>query len=231
MARSSARRQKQLERKRLKRKEKRHTLARRQPSGLSGQIARAASAPVVHCAFCGALSETEGMVQVLVSREFEPGVVAVGIFLVDTWCLGVKDAFARITTRSDYEDNIVVPLSERFPFRHATPACARKFVEGAVAFARDLGFQPNPGYRKAAPIFGNADPDECPETFTFGFRGQPHFFAGPNDTAEKCQRVIQTLRNRLGEGNFYYTMPAFDDSLFAPEYSLLPDPAEEDDED
>jgi hypothetical protein len=199
MARSSTRRQKQLERKRAKRAQKRKAIAKHEPQGRAQQIARASSAPILDCIVYG---DSEGVVQVLFSRQVERGLVAFAIFLVDAWCLGVKDAFTHFARRQDYEDMAVTPLRERFPARHVSPAWARKFVEGAVEYARSLGLEPHPGYRKAAPIFGDIDPEECHETFEFGHDGRPHFVSGPNDTPERCRRVVQTLRDRLGEDGF-----------------------------
>ena len=42
-------------------------------------------------------------------------------------------------------------------FRAIHPTCARKLVEGAEAYARDLGFTPHPDYQRARQIFGDLD--------------------------------------------------------------------------
>ena len=41
------------------------------------------------------------------------------------------------------------------------PAYARKLVEGAMADARDLGFDPHVDYRIAKAIFGDVDAAAC----------------------------------------------------------------------
>ena len=51
------------------------------------------------------------------------------------------------------------------------PACARKLVEGAEAYALDLGFYPHGDYGVAKKIFGDIDKELCPRSFTFGREG------------------------------------------------------------
>src|SRR5438105_14567096 len=86
-------RQKKLERRTAKRKEKRQFIARRENLGVGHQLTAASRCPVLHCWVADSLQE-EGIGSVVLSRELSGGRVAVASFLVDAYCLGVKDAFA-----------------------------------------------------------------------------------------------------------------------------------------
>ncbi|KKK83308.1 hypothetical protein LCGC14_2794680, partial [marine sediment metagenome] len=83
-------RQKKLQRRKAREKAKRKVLARRGPDTLAARIQRTAAAPILHCCATDMLWD-QGMSNVLVSRELDNGSVAYAMFLVDTYCLGVKD--------------------------------------------------------------------------------------------------------------------------------------------
>src|SRR5262245_38696707 len=91
-------------------------------------------------------------------------------------------------------------------FRVLHPTCARKLVEGAEAYARDLGFSPHPDYQRARRIFGDLDPTACPTHYTFGKDGKPFFMSGPYDTPARCRKIIDTLTRRCGPEGFHYTV-------------------------
>src|SRR5437764_2301661 len=114
-------RQKKLERRTAKRKEKRHALVRQQNVGLADQLTAAAKFPVLHC-WIGTGVEDEGMGSVLFSRELPDGRVAVAVFLVDAYCLGIKDAFAELLPRSEYTEKYVRRMRTGMPMRDADPA-------------------------------------------------------------------------------------------------------------
>src|SRR5205823_985817 len=99
-------RQKKQERRAAKRKSKHHELARAKGAGLAEQLSAADSYPVLDCLVTTDLW-TEGLGWVCLSRELPHGGVAFGLFLVDRYCLGVKDALADIASRFTYESNIV----------------------------------------------------------------------------------------------------------------------------
>lgn len=205
MTRDSRKHQKQKERRNAKRKIKRRDLVRRESAGIAERLRRFSAAPILHCCVHVELWEA-GIGNVLLSRELVNGDVAFASFLVDIYCLGVKDAFADVLSRKEYDERIyerTTAVSHDWK-----PACARKLVESAVAYAQDLGLSPHPDYRKSAPIFGSIDASECADEFQFGQNGKPYFFAGPHDSPERCAQVVNILRNRLGDDGFHFTYPA-----------------------
>ena len=206
MAADPRKRQKKQERKAAKRKEKRHELVRQQSVGLAERLTGAARYPVLHCWVSDLLAE-QGMGTVLLSRELHGGRVAVAVFLVDRYCLGVKDAYAETLGRSAYESKYVRELRARQPLHDVPPAEARKLVTEAVAYARDLGFPPHADYARAAPLFGDVNPADSSAEFEFGKDGKPFFIAGPHDTPARCSRILATLNASCGPDGFHFLMP------------------------
>jgi hypothetical protein len=199
-------RQKKQERKAAKRKEKKHEVARQQSVGLPERLAAAARYPVLHC-LIGDRLEDQGMGSVLLSRELPGGRVAVAVFLVDRYCLGVKDVHMEVLGRSAYESKFVRKFRVEMSSHDVPPAEARKLLTEAVAYARVLGLPPYPDYAKAMPIFGDVNPADSSAVFEFGKDGKPFFIAGPHDSPERCRRILATLTNTCGPDGFEYLLP------------------------
>ncbi|MBI1904350.1 MAG: hypothetical protein HYS13_24915 [Planctomycetia bacterium] len=207
MAQDPRKRQRKLERRKAKQKAEKKALARRQSHGAIERLERAATAPVLHCCAHRAIFE-QGMGQVLVSRQLDSGNVAFALFLVDLYCLGVKDAMSGVLPRGAYEFRIYDKLLESGPVLKLKAQCARKLVEGSVAYADDLGFAPHADHQVARLILGDIDASACAQEFTYGKDGKPLFIAGPYDDPDRCRYIVNVLADRMGEGGYHYVVPA-----------------------
>lgn len=201
MVANQKKRQKKLERRAAKRKDRRQELIRRKNRGLGELLALAAGAPILHSRIATTLEE-EGLAHVLISRLLPKDRVAVVVFLVDSYCLGVKDCFGRLVVRAEY-DNLCKELDKKFEMEDHSPADVRKLVEGSIAYARRLGFEPHPDYHRVKPIFGDLDPQESNREFEFGNEGKPLFVSGPNDGPDRCRRIINMLESSCGHGEYH----------------------------
>ena len=99
----------------------------------------AASAPIHECLVPDSLFDI-GIGNVIVSRKMPNGFIGAAFFLVDVFCLGIKDVFYEALSPAEYDSRVSSLQHETFRALH--PTCARKLVEGAEAYARDLGFIP-----------------------------------------------------------------------------------------
>ena len=212
MAKDPRKRQRKLQRQKAKDKVRKKAIAQRNSTDMAARLQHAADAPILHCCTTTNLFD-QGMSNVLISREVGSGSVAYVAFLVDMYCLGVKDVVLGVTTRNDYEWRVFTKLNREREIVNLEPAAARKLIEGAVEFAAEAGFQPHRDYRKAKRIFGSIDVTACTEEFTYGKEGKPFFFAGPHDSPTRCRQIIDTLTKRCGADGFDYVMfssdPAF----------------------
>jgi hypothetical protein len=206
MAMDPRKRQKKLERRKAKEKARHKELAKRNPQDMASRIERAVTAPILHCCTSDELLD-QGMSYVLVSRELPNGKVAFAAFLLDVCCLGVKNAMVDIAPRSRYDWQIYGKMFQDHNLVKLKPEAARKLVEGAVEYARDLGFPPHPDYRKAKLIFGDIDTDACTDELVYGKNGKPFFIAGPHDTPGRCRQIISILTDRCGPDGFHFLMP------------------------
>ena len=133
-----------------------------------------------------------------------------GVFLVDVFCLGAKNAMYSIFERADYEARILDHYRSKFQMDAVEPCCARKLVEQAVQYAQALGIAPHPDYKKAARVFGGLEAGQCAKKFTFGDEGKPHYIRGPGETEAQARLILRQLELRCGPGKFNFTIPLGD---------------------
>ncbi|WP_431681302.1 hypothetical protein [Kitasatospora sp. KL5] len=124
-------------------------------------------------------------------------------FLVDVYCLGVKNTVEPEVIgagsllaylRRYYSAFDQPPLSIEFDQ-------TRAIVHGAVEYARSLGFTPAPGFADTAPYLGPVRGDEPP--IVFGREGNPFYVSGPHDDA---RHIVRTLEQSCGPDGFHYTV-------------------------
>jgi hypothetical protein len=203
MSSNPRKRQKHLERRAAKRKEKKHFQMKEQHAGLPERLSAASKYPVLD-ATLGASLEDQGMGWVLFSRSMPNGLVAAVLFLVDRYCLGVKNVIAQILPRVTYDNQIIRKMRSDLEALPAPPEEVRKFLEEAVAYARRLGFAPHPDYDRAMLLFGDIDSSRSGATFEFGKDGKPLYINGPNETPEQARRILATLNHSCGGPDGYH---------------------------
>jgi hypothetical protein len=139
-----------------------------------------------------------GIVLVLLARAGRHDAVTVCSYLVDTFCLGVKDTIGPKRMRARDLPAFVRTYFMVFP-APALPApldLAQHLVHGAVAFAAELGFEPHPDFARVRAHLGALD-EPC--AITFGQRGRPLYVSGPHDDRVA---IIETLEAHAGDYGF-----------------------------
>ena len=141
------------ERQRLKRKQKQLAMRREQSRTALQRIASDGGA--LECWVNDGWQE-QGIASIVVLGRASGGSrAAVASFLVDLWCVGLKDAWGSPdTTEHEFRQNILEPLKERGNGTRLDPATARRLVAGGIRFARQNGFRLPPHWERWVSIFG-----------------------------------------------------------------------------
>jgi hypothetical protein len=155
-----------------------------------------------------------GLGEVAVCRFKNDGRVEAGIFLVDVFCLGVKNAFFNVfPSEEEFRETV---LTDNLAQAEARPGSwGRKLIEDAVNYAKSLGISPHSDYKKGAKVFGGIQAGECDEEFVFGREGRPLFIQGPDDDPATCERIHTALRIRLGEDGYDFEIAEEDGTIIA----------------
>jgi hypothetical protein len=163
-------------------------------------IITAAAAPVRTCVVSEMLF-ADGIGRLVLARTLPSGLVAGSFFLVDVWCLGVKDAFFGVTTPQKFKERLDKSSREQ-SLIDIDPSVARKLLRDAVAYADRFGLAPSESFAEAEAIFGEIP--MATETFQFGKDGKPFFVSGPNDSPARIRRILETLAKRASPDDFDY---------------------------
>jgi hypothetical protein len=123
----------------------------------------------------------------------------VSVFLVDVWCLGIKDAFFRIMRGRELEEHMSHMHGE-YPLLPIDPSVARRLLHGAAAYAASFGLPPSENFSNAELIFGDTPLAE--EGFSFGKDGKPFYVSGPKDSPVRKRRIMEALSKHPGRENF-----------------------------
>jgi len=139
-----------------------------------------------------------GLVSVLLARGEHHQKVSVCGYLLDVYCLGVKNALG--PRRMPHED---LPSFSRSFFSGwgstGLPIpieLARELVFGAAEYAQSLGFSTHPDFEQ---VRGHLGSWVGPSSIRFGCNGKPSFTQGPHDDPAA---IMHTLEETIGAGNF-----------------------------
>src|SRR6185312_1537387 len=145
------------------------------------------------------------LAQIVVTREFEPGLLLYGVYLADLGCMGIKSSFCNVGfTIEEFETTLMVKLFGGQTMIPIGVQYAKEIIVGALNYADALGIKPDPDFELARHVLGK-EPVAATHNVQFGGDdGKPLFVAGPRDDANK---IIQQLTQKLGKDGFHFIAP------------------------
>lgn len=141
-----------------------------------------------------------GLARIVVARTQPNGLLVYGAFLADLFCLGVKGAFCNAEMPIQEFQEVFVPAH----FCNTKPQAisldfAKAVIYGSIAYARDLGFEPDPDFNLASNVLGGTNFKPDPKVKFGGPRDKPLYVIGPNDNS---RQIISKLERKLGKEGF-----------------------------
>jgi hypothetical protein len=126
---------------------------------------------------------------------------AFSAFLLDTFCLGIKDV-----TFESVEGQVFELYIDRTdagsPLVSVDPDYARKLLRDLAAWSQSIGFAPHRDFATVERMFGDVSADACDEVFRFGRDGKPVYMPGPDEPVPLVRRRIEQLQKYLGDDGF-----------------------------
>ncbi len=138
--------------------------------------------------------EEQGLITLVVTRKHLNGHFSCGLFLVDMFCLGVKETIFLFNEYEKYFDLIRV-LTEEEGIEECTYTLAHNIIYGAIAYAEDLGFQPSEKFNTTQKILEEDDDRVELMEIKFGLSGKPAIFLENEVHPEK---IIAILEKNVG---------------------------------
>jgi hypothetical protein len=214
----SSKDQKKRQAKLLKRKRQAKERQKKQSSavqtGSHGTLQRARQFPIFDCQISDDWQGDLGLVQIIVARQQPDKQIAYGIFLIDKFCLGLKNTSYDANISVEAYRYVVHTLDQSTPMMKCPPELAHQFIYEAIDYADQYGFKPQKDYKWSRLILEPRGTLEAPYELTFGKDGKPLYVSGPYDNP---QAIIARLEKTAGPGNYDYLVqvgePTFDEDM------------------
>jgi hypothetical protein len=175
-------------------------------ASLPARVLRAADAPIQHCFLTESVFDI-GMGTLVLARGVTPYRISFGSFLIDVFCLGIKDVMFESVEREAFE-MYMDAISAGSPMVSVESGYARKLLRDLALWSQSIGFAPHPDFAAVERMFGDVSTDASDASFRFGLDGKPVYIPGPNDSPSLIRRRIERLQNYLGNEGFGLEMAA-----------------------
>ena len=171
-----------------------------------GIILRSRTFPLYECLISDTWQKEEpGLVQILLARQQPDEDICFGTYLVDKFCLGLKNTFANAGfSRTHYENEVRGRLFHHSNMVECPLELAHQMIYASIDYADQFGFLPNKDFALSQYLLVPRGELKEPYQITFGKNGKPFYVAGPHDNAG---RILKQLEKNPGPGKFNYFAP------------------------
>lgn len=180
---------------------------------------RARALPIGPC-YINTNWRDSGKAMITVTRVHINGNITFGAFLVDLYCLGVKEAFWDFNRHPADFEKYIDGQQNGNPYgirvMRTDYVLVHNIIYGAVEYAGEIGFYPHRSFEPAKYILEEDDEHVKLINIEFGYKGKPFYISSPVNPAEK-NRVLAHLNNKLGPGNFNFITEEDADEFFEKE--------------
>ena len=139
--------------------------------------------------------QTTGLAHILVVRQLFNLRYISSLYLVDVFCLGLKDTFSQISVNSQDIQKLKSEIPQQLV--QTSYEDARSIILGAIDYARQLGFESSPdvisNWEKSKYMIESERTFE--NKFSFGKEGKPFYIKRANDDDLEIMRKLSPLIN------------------------------------
>ncbi len=170
-----------------------------QAGTLGARVHEAARAPLRDCLISDGWEES-GMATLVLTRGVSTSHLVMGSFLLDTFCLGIKDVLFRAIDGDEF-NALHDAMDGAAPLSPVDPAYARKLLRDLAAWATSVGFSPHRDFTTVERLFGSVNAEECREKFRFGRDGKPVYMPGPSGSPRQILRRLEAFEERFANAD------------------------------
>lgn len=159
---------------------------------------RARSLPLYKCLINEGWQE-DGLAEIFILRKHVNDHVTVGIYLVDTFCAGVKNTFYYFNIPEYEFEGIIasIPLE----MEECSYELAHNIIYGAIAFAQEYGIAPHPEFSLTQKLLKEDTEDVELIVLEFGRNGKPALLINPAGDP-RADFYLRQLEKYAGPGNY-----------------------------
>lgn len=171
---------------------------------------KARSLPIHECLVNEEWQE-QGFANLVIARSHTNGNITACIYLVDLYCLGVKDThYLFNSTRLNYHEKF--GGNDKMNFKPISYTLAHNIVYAGLEFAEEYGFIPHKDFTSITRFMLEEDTEDVELIdIECGKDGKPFYVSGPYDDDQKIRKIVAQLEKTAGAGNYDYILPGSDD--------------------
>jgi len=168
---------------------------------------RARNLPLYQCLINDGWND-HGIAYIIVSREHINGNITVCSYLVDLFCLGVKDTFYRFNISKGEYDEMIKKYNENMPMSMVEYNLVHNIIFAALEFAEEIGFKPHKDFESITEYMLEEDDEKIPliDIACGGKNGKPYYIQGEMDSDAKARQILNHLDKEVGPNNYYYLL-------------------------
>ena len=142
-----------------------------------------------------------GKGHVIIAKVNQVGDLKVSFFLLDVFCVGIKDVFTRSLDIQEY-DGKLREISHKIGNHHQVePSYACTLIQKTHEFSASLGIT-KPGIKEEVRKILRGIPTDKTLSFAFGHDGRPMYVPGPDDSQGVVNKILKALDKSVGSGNY-----------------------------
>lgn len=163
---------------------------------------KARTLPIYECLVRSDWQETK-MTTVLVARNHTNGNITVCSYLVDLFCLGVKDSMYLFNVPVHKYEEFKERVNGEMEMTEVDYTLAHNIVYAGVEFAEEFGFKPHKDYESVTKYMLEEDTEDIELIeIECGNDGKPLYMRGPFEDDAKARRIIAQLEKNAGPGKY-----------------------------
>ena len=168
-----------------------------------GHVRRARNYPVFECLINPSWRE-DGLATVLLSRQQPDGGIVFGVYLVDIFCLGLKNTFCNANYSLAQYAEVKPGTFVAEPPKDCPLSLAHQVIYGAIDYAAQFGFRPQKDFSLSKYVLEERDALPESHNVEFGKDGKPFYVAGPHDNISVIRSKLERV---VGPGNYEFLIP------------------------
>jgi len=173
---------------------------------------KARSLPIYECLVNTEWKE-QGVAHVIVARKHTNGNITACMYLVDLFCLGIKNTQYLFnipeTKYQEKKDEI-----EHIVFEPISYTLAHNIVFAGLEYAHEYEFKPHKEFTSITQFMLEEDSEDIELIeIECGLDGKPFFVNGPNDDEAKIKQIMAQLERTAGPGNYDFEIVSEEDKF------------------
>lgn len=159
--------------------------------------------PILDCWISNDWEQGSGLVQIILTRQQPNEKICCGIYLVDKYCLGLKNTFAKVNLSPERFQEIFDKSASKQPLTKCPIELAHEMIYASIDYAAKFGFEPQSDWAQTQYILEPRGQLKERYKLKFGKNGKPLFIPGPYDDTNK---ILKQLEATAGHGKYDYIL-------------------------